>query len=267
MSTSRPSISVCLETVWTDRPVVDRIDRVGELGLDAVEFWSWRDKDLEAVRDRCARAGLDVLGMVGTDVPLTDPSAHDRAVEAVRESVEAAVDLGCRNLILTSGPAQASLPRDDQRDAVVSVLERVAEPAADAGVGLLLEPLNTAVDHPDSFLATTRTGLDIVESVGHPSVNLLYDVYHQQITEGDIIRTLRGALDRIGHVHVADVPGRHEPGTGELNYENVLAALVEAGYEGMVGCEFYPQAPPADALRTVADLGTTTPSHDRDAGR
>jgi hydroxypyruvate isomerase len=208
--------------------------------------------------------------MVGTDVPLTDPSAHDRAVEDVHESLEAAAAIDCRNLILTAGPSQAALSGADQRDAVVSVLERTAALASDAGVGLLLEPLNTTVDHPDSFLSTTMAGLDIVESVGHPSVELLYDVYHQQITEGDIIRTLRSSLDRVGHLHVADVPGRHEPGTGELNYHNILAAVVDAGYEKAVGCEFYPQAPAADALDSVTDLrasldGARTRAGDQDS--
>jgi len=116
------------------------------------------------------------------------------------------------------------------------------------------EPLNTRVDHPGYFLESADRGFEIVEAVGSSHVRLLYDIYHQQITEGNITQTLIDHLDLVGHVHVADVPGRHEPGTGELDYRNIFAALTEASYEGVVSCEFGPTSNPDIAVKEVVEL-------------
>jgi hydroxypyruvate isomerase len=145
------------------------------------------------------------------------------------------------------------LDRETQYENVVEVLSTVAPDAEEAGVTLALEPLNTAVDHPGYYLTSSAEGFDIVDDVDSPGVRLLYDVYHQQITEGNVIQTVTENVDRIGHVHVADVPGRHEPGTGELNYANVFSALDDAGYDGYVGCEFRPTGDPESAMDAVLD--------------
>ena len=118
----------------------------------------------------------------------------------------------------------------------------------------MVEPLNSAVDHPGYFLTSSYEGYDILEAVDSPNVKLLYDVYHQQITEGNVIQNVTDHIDLIGHVSVADVPGRHEPGTGELNYENVFSALDDAGYEGYVGLEFSPTGDSAEAIKDVRSL-------------
>jgi hydroxypyruvate isomerase len=137
---------------------------------------------------------------------------------------------------------------------VTGVESRVAPDAEEAGVTLVLEPLNTAVDHPGYYLTSTAEGIEIVEEVGSPSVQLLYDVYHQQITEGNVIDTITDHVEHIGHIHIADVPGRHEPGTGELNYANVFDAIDDADYEGYVGCEFSPTGDPDAAMADVLEL-------------
>ena len=118
---------------------------------------------------------------------------------------------------------------------------------------LALEPLNTAVDHPGYFLTSSAEGFDIVDAVDSPNVKLLYDVYHQQITKGNIVQTVTENVERIGHVHLADVPKRHEPGTGELNYAHILSVLDDAGYDGYVGCEFSPVGSPEGAVAKVCD--------------
>jgi len=115
-------------------------------------------------------------------------------------------------------------------------------------VRLAVEPLNTLVDHVGYFLDSSEEGLRIVEEVASPAVGLLYDVYHMQIMEGNLIATIRRNVDAIYHVHIGDVPGRHEPGTGEINYANVLRALDEAGYDGWCGMEFSPSDSSAAAL-------------------
>ncbi|WP_246999753.1 hydroxypyruvate isomerase family protein [Halosolutus gelatinilyticus] len=245
--------SICLEMVYDDEPFRDRIHRAAAAGVGAVEFWDWRGKDLDAIETAAAESDVEIVGCVAGGV-LTDPGAADDAVETIRESIETASGLGIPTLIATTGPDQDGLDRPQQRENVVDVLSRVAADAEAADVAIALEPLNTDVDHPRNYLSTSEEGFEIVDAVGSPAVTLLYDVYHQQITEGDVIRTITENVDRIGHVHVADVPGRHEPGTGELNYENVFRAIDDAGYDGFVGCEFSPTGDPDAAIAAVLEL-------------
>ncbi len=137
---------------------------------------------------------------------------------------------------------------------MVACLKTAAPLAEEAGVTLVLEPLNILVDHPGYFLTSSREGFEIVEQVGSPAVKLLYDIYHQQVTEGNLIATITSHIDLIGHFHAADVPGRHEPGTGEINYANVLAAIDEAGYEGFIGLEYAPTVATAESLQAVLSM-------------
>lgn len=246
-------LSVCIEMVYDDEPFADRVGRAADAGADAVEFWDWRARDVGELAAAAERAGVDVAGCTAGGT-LTDPEGVDAAAATIRESIGTAAEYGIGTLIVTTGPERAGLDRATQRDAVVETLSRVAPDAEAAGVTLALEPLNTAVDHPENFLATSDEGFGIVDRVGSPGVGLLYDVYHQQITEGNLTETLTGRVDDVVHVHVADVPGRHEPGTGEVNYANVLAALDDAGYDGCVGCEFSPTGDPDVAVAGVRDL-------------
>ena len=156
-------------------------------------------------------------------------------------------------LIATTGPDHEAVDRQTQHDTIVDVLSRVAPKAEDAGVTIALEPLNTSVDHPGYYLTSTAEAVRIVDEVGSLNVNVLYDVYHQQITESNLIATVREHVDAIGHVHVVDVQGRHQPGTGGINYANVFDALDGAGYDGYVGCEFSPIGSPNDAIDAVFD--------------
>jgi hydroxypyruvate isomerase len=246
-------LSVCVEMVYDDEPFHDRIHRAAAADVDAVEFWDWREKDLDAVESAADEAGVEIVGCVAGG-ELTDPEAADDTVETIRESIETAADLGIPTLIATTGPDQDGLDRQTQHDTIVDVLSRVAPDAEDAGVTIALEPLNTVVDHPGYYLTTSEEGFEIVDAVGSPNVTLLYDVYHQQITEGNVIQTISEHVEDIGHIHVADVPGRHEPGTGELNYANVFGAIDAAGYDGYVGCEFSPTGDPDEAMAGVLEI-------------
>ncbi|MEF8853861.1 MAG: TIM barrel protein [Haloarculaceae archaeon] len=244
--------SVCLEMVLNDEPFHERVARAANLGADGVEFWGWREKDLDAIRAATAAHDVPIVGCTAGGT-LTDPDWVDEAAGTVRESIRVAAELNCRNLIVTTGSEQDGFDRSTQHDAVVDVLSAVTPDAEAAEVTLVLEPLNTAVDHPGYYLTSSSEGFEIVDEVGSERVRLLYDVYHQQITEGNIIQTVTENVDRIGHIHVADVPGRHEPGTGELNYPHIVSAIEDAGYDGYVGCEFSPLGSPEDAMARVLD--------------
>ena len=146
------------------------------------------------------------------------------------------------------------MDRAAQHRAIVEKLKAGAPLLEDAGVTAVVEPLNILVDHAGYYLSTSAEGLELVDEVGSPNVRLLFDIYHQQITEGNVTQNLVRDIDRIGHIHVADVPGRHEPGSGELNYAYIFKAIQGAGYRGFVGLEYVPQADSTDSLKQTLSL-------------
>jgi len=242
--------SVCIEMIFTEYPFLERIDKAAELGFDAVEFWNWDDKDLPAIKAAVGRAGLGIASfqsnLGGT---LIQPDQRESFVAGIKRSLGKAQEMGAPALFLLTDELGEDrsvrfqfpeLSAEDKYQSVFDGLKALAPLAEEAGVTLVLEPLNVYVDHPGYFLNRSSVGLDLVHAVGSPHIKLLYDIYHMQVMEGNIIDTLIRNLDMVGHVHVADVPGRHEPGTGELNYANVFRALREAGYDGYVGFEFEP---------------------------
>ena len=185
---------------------------------------------------------------------LTEPATHAEFLEGVRDSCALANRLGAGVLIVLAGNERSGIPRAQQRQHVIEALRQAAPLAEAAGVTLALEPLNTRVNHAGYFLTSAAEGFAIIRAVGSERVRLLYDVYHQQISEGFLIETITANIAQIGHIHVADVPGRHEPGTGEINYANVLRAIDESGYAGYIGLEFVPQAGTDAALAAVQRL-------------
>jgi hydroxypyruvate isomerase len=171
--------------------------------------------------------------------------------------------MGVRALFLLTdelGPDRAvahqfpDLPEATKRQSVLEGLKALSPLAEKAGVTLYMEPLNTLVDHRGYWLNRSSAGLELVREVNSPNIRLLYDIYHMQVMEGNLIRTLTDNLDAIGHIHVADVPGRHEPGTGEINFSRVFSALREAGYTGFVGMEFDPTIPSEKAAAEALAL-------------
>jgi hydroxypyruvate isomerase len=229
--------------------IAEAVGTAAGLGVDAVEFFDWESADLGAVRRAADDHGVEVAGILAAgagsniddrDAPAAvDPYERETAVDDIERSLAAAETVGADCLIVTVGPDQGGFARDTQRRALERVLADVAPAAEDAGVTVVVEPLNTVVDHPGYFLESSREAIDITSSVGSDRVKVLFDAYHQQITEGDVIRSLTENLDQVGHVHVADNPGRTEPGSGEMAYANVFDALDEAGYDGYVGLEFF----------------------------
>ena len=156
--------------------------------------------------------------------------------------------------MVTVGPERDDLPPGAEHRAGVNALRDAAPAAEAAGIDLVVEPLNNPVDHPGYYLDSSYEAYEIVDAVDSPAVSVLFDVYHQQITEGNVIQNLTEHVEFVGYVHVADVPGRHEPGTGELNYARVFEALDDAGYDGYVGLEYSPSTDAAEAVERVLEL-------------
>ncbi|MHC4789254.1 MAG: hydroxypyruvate isomerase family protein [Planctomycetota bacterium] len=253
------NLSVCIEMLFKEVDFDQRPAEVARAGFAGIEFWGRQDKDLAALRAACKQAGVVVasFGALGGHA-LVEAQSADELRDTIRADAEAAHLLGAETLFVTVGDEVDGTSRAEHIDNIVANLSAVVPLVEDEGLRLAVEPLNTLVDHVGYFLDSSTEARRIVEEVASPAVGMLYDVYHMQIMEGNLIETIRANLDIIYHVHVGDVPGRQEPGTGEINYANVLGALEEAGYEGWCGMEFRPSESSAAALeRTRQVCGLT----------
>lgn len=233
-------LAVCAEMVFTDLPILDRVRRIHELGF-ATEIWSWHDKDLAAL----AGTGATFTSMTGyLHGDLIDPATCDEVVRTAQRSIAAAEALGVTRLNLHTAElvdGRAARPRQRSTGQMwltaARTLERLGELGAASGVTFCVENLNTIVDHPGVPLARAKDTLALVEGVGHPNVKMMLDLYHAQIGEGNLIDLIRRCKDAIGEIQVADVPGRREPGTGEISYPAIADALRDIGFHGTVGME------------------------------
>ena len=243
--------SACIEWLFaTEEPdVANRVRAAKAAGLDAVEFWRFSNKDRDAIKQALDETGLTLAGILCEPIaPLTNPESHQGFLEGVRTSLAAALQLGAKVIIAQAGDNQAGVARAAQHAAIVKVLKEAAKLLEGSGVVLALEPLNDRVDHPGYYLTSTEEGLDIVDEVGRPEVKLLYDIYHAAVM-GEAIEVLAGRLDRVVHVHLADTPGRGEPGSGRMDYTERLEWLAAHGYDGLIGLEYKPSGPTVETLR------------------
>jgi hydroxypyruvate isomerase len=236
------NLAVCAEMVFLDLPFEERVRRIAESGFQ-VEIWNWTRHDIDAL----VGTGAEFSSMVGhTAGSLLDEDGAKALLRGAEESLAVAERLGCRRLLVfgtelgpdgcrcalsTKSPARCGSTR--------KTLSCLAELGERAGVTFCLENLNTALDHPGAPFARADDTLALVDAVARPGLRMMLDLYHAQIGEGNLIQLLKRADSLIGEVQVADVPGRCEPGTGEINFATIAAALKEMGYRGTVGLEAY----------------------------
>ncbi|MGG1516900.1 TIM barrel protein [Paenibacillus oryzisoli] len=230
------------------RTTRENIRLVREAGYTSFEFWSWWNEDLDEVEQVMKESGMTLGSTCTKMVSLTDRSQRENYLAGLRESINVANRLNCKYLISQTGSELAGVSRAEQAASLIEGLQAAAAILEGTDITLVIEPLNTRVDHKGYFLARSDEAFEIIRQVGSPQVKVLFDVYHQQITEGDVIRNFTANIADIGYFHIADNPGRHEIGTGEINYDNVLKAIHETGYTGFVGLEYMPKA---DAVQTL----------------
>ena len=251
------NLSVCIEMFWRNLPIEERIRRVKAVGYQAFEFWGWQNKELDKIRVAKQETDLTVAAFcTEPNFCLVDRADDQAVVDGVVESAAVAHSLGCQTLIVTTGNVLADETFEITRRRVVRKLKRMAQAAADYGVVLVLEPLNPIVDHPGYWLTKMSVAVDIVQEVDSPALKILDDLYHQQVTEGNLIANLTLYAPWIGHFHVAGVPGRHELVGGELDYRNIFAAISQTGYTGYVGLELSPVGDDEAALKQALSLNT-----------
>lgn len=244
-------LSVCVDAVYNGRDFRESVNELKELGYDTIEFWSWWQKDVDAVADAVAEAGVSIATFCTKFVSLVDPALRSTYIEGLTESIAVAKRLNCTKLISQVGQALEGLSREAQTQSLIEGLRACLPLLVKEGVTLLIEPLNTRVNHQGYFLASSEEAFHIVKQVGSPYVKVLFDIYHQQITEGNVIANIRENIAWIGHFHAAGNPGRHELDNGELNYEQIFQAIDEAGFTGHMGLEYFPVEEPQVGLRKL----------------
>jgi hydroxypyruvate isomerase len=229
--------------IWFgDVEFLDRVRMAADFGYPAIEFWPWRGKDLAALGKLCAELKLEIAQFTawGFEPGMNDPKNHPQVEQEIAESCKAANDLGCKLMTVVGGNDQPGMTQAQMHENIVVALKRVAPIAEQHGVTLILEPMNIRVDHKGHCLYGSEAGVKICRAVNSKFVKLNWDLYHCQLAEGDLCGHLKDGFDQLAYAQVADTPGRHEPGTGEVNYARVLKQLHDLGYRGYVGLECWP---------------------------
>jgi hydroxypyruvate isomerase len=241
--------------LFPELPFKKRPGEVASLGFTAIEFGFPSHADLDALRVAREELGLRIV-LFNQDVPvwdranrgyLVDPTRRDEFWYTLDEALQIAGRLSVMKIMLPSGVELVDLPRQEQRDCMLENLQYAAPLADDAGVVLTIEALNP-VDNPGIFLTTSREGIEIVKLIDHPNVRFQFDTYHIQMIEGDLVQKFTENSEWIGHIQFADFPGRHEPGTGELDFDHLISAIQKSGYQGYIGLEYIPHASGGAAL-------------------
>ena len=238
---------VNVSILFKEVPFLERFARAAEAGFSAAEFWWPSGEDLDEVEGAVKGAGVELalFNFDAGDMPggdrglLSDPKRVEQFRSNVPVALELARSLDCRRLNALVGHRLEDASRDEQLELARENVAWAAGEAAEQGAEVMIEAVNTFENGP-YLLYTTEAAAAFVQSVGRPNVRLQYDFYHMQRMEGNLVANLRKHIGSIGHVQVADSPGRGEPGTGEINYPYVLSQLEELGYAGFVGLEYNP---------------------------
>lgn len=248
--------SVMLWTILRDRPFQERIEKVAEAGYGAVElvneYTQWSPENFRQAKAKLRELHVVVDAMAGVWTGIADPQARDKFLADLHTLVPVAEQLECPAIIVLSGNRVEGLSRDAHHQSCIEGLKRAADVAGKHGLTLLLENIDQE-ENPKYYLTSVAEGLEITRGVNHPRVKFLYDFYHEQISEGNLIEKVEKNLDQIGLFHVADVPGRHEPGTGEINYASIYRKLAQLKYTGYVAMEFEPTGDPVASLRAARE--------------
>jgi len=248
--------SVMLWTILRDRPFDERVEKVSEAGYHAVElvdeYTKWSAEDLRRATAKLRSLGIVVDAMAGVWTGIANPQAREKFLADLNALVPIAAQLECPAIIVLSGDRVEGLSREVHHESCIEGLKRAADLADKHDLTLLLENIDQE-ENPKYYLTSVAEGLEITRAVNHPRVKFLYDFYHEQISEGNLIKKLDQNLDQIGLFHVADVPGRHEPGTGEINYASIYRKLARSNYRGYVAMEFEPTADPVTSLRAARE--------------
>lgn len=245
------NFAACIEWMFTEghASLAERIVAAHAAGVTGVEFHLWREKPLDAIEQALDATGVRLRSFcIEPRCSIVDPADHANVLAAVADAIPVALRFKGAGMVLASGFTRPDVPTEEQFDAAVSVLKQAAAMAHAAGTVLWLEPVYMVLHGQRMFVDTIGRGLDLVAAVDSPGLRLLADVFHSAQTQEDFGAAVAGRMHLVAHVQVADTNGRHEPGTGTIDWPAVMAVLGKEGYEGELGLEYFPSVPDGESL-------------------
>jgi hydroxypyruvate isomerase len=244
--------SVCIDAVYEGQSSTRAIEQVAQVGIGAFEFWGWWDKDLDQIAAARDKFGMQISACCTKFISLVNPETRTDYLTGLEASIDAVKRLNCSTLISQVGDALDGVSRDDQHACLVQGLKEAAPMLEAAEVTLVIEPLNELIDHAGYYLVRSDEAFQIVDEVASDRVKVVFDIYHQQISEGQLIANITANIDKIGHFHAAGNPGRNELTSGELHYPSIFQAIGETKFDGFVGLEYWPKQDISAGLKEVA---------------
>jgi hydroxypyruvate isomerase len=258
-------LSVMLWTVFTKLPFEERLEKVAQAGYKNVElvgeYEHWSEDDFKRANSKRNELGITFDTTAGLKHGVGNPKDREALLADVRHELPIMEKIDCPAVIIMSGDVVPGMPREVQHQSCIDGLKRAAKLLEGKKINgqpvrLLLENID-AEENPKYYLTSVAEGFEIIRAVDHPQVQLLYDFFHEQIAEGNLIEKLEKNIQYTGLVHIADVPGRHEPGTGEINYVNIYRKLAQLKYNRIVAMEFIPIDDPVAELRHARQMALT----------
>lgn len=251
-----PQFSVMMWTLRDRGSFEENLEPVAQAGYHHVElvneYKKWSEEDSRRILARMQALGISVDAMAGMTAGFADPSGGDAFLAELKGLIPVAQRLQSGQIILLSGKRIEGVSPQDQHAASIATLKRAAELLRAAGIVGVIEPIDR-LENPSIYLDGVNEAFEIVRAAGSPNIKVLYDLYHEQREFGNLIEKLEKNIGEVGLIHVADVPGRHEPGTGEVNYGNIYRKLAQLNYKGVIAMEFYPTGDVVETLRRARE--------------
>lgn len=247
-------ISINLDFVYDGVDYREAMKEIKEIGFDAVEVCFMKGKSIEDLIEVQKETGLDVEVMLSEFVNLTDASKEAEFIEAINRKIVEAKSLNCNKIIIAVGDDIETITHEEQLDNILHGIEDMLPLFEEADMLMLIEPINNRVDHMGCGLWSSKEAFSIAKKIDSPHVKVLFDIYHMQVMEGDVTRTMIDNLEWIGHIHCAGNPGRNELFIGELNYPEIIRYVKNAGYNDSVGIEYTPTISTKEGLQRIREM-------------
>lgn len=251
--------SICIEPIFEKVTFEDRVKLIHDIGFKTIEFWDPASKNLDKLKEECKKYNISI-SVCTVNNPWGDKRLNAETkyfIQNFEETIPLLKKINCNKVIVLAGELEKSKTPEEQKARIVFNLKEAAKIAESENIDIVVEALNSYVDHRDYFLNSSKMGFEIIKKVNHERVKLLYDIYHMQIMEGNIISNVRNNIELISHFHSAGVPDRHELYSGELNYNNIIAAIESTGYKQYFGLEYWPSMENKESLLKTKEYLST----------
>jgi hydroxypyruvate isomerase len=245
--------SLCIDAVFGNLSFEQACQETVKANISTIEFWSWWDKDLTDLQTAVNRYDLSISCCCTRFISLVDSNQRAAYLQGLSDSIIVAKRLNIDTLISQVGDFINGVPREKQKQSLIDGLSAAVPLLESSGITLVVEPLNELVDHQGYYLVKSAEAFDIIKQISSPNIKVLFDIYHQQISEGNVINNILSNIEHIGHFHAAGNPGRNELQYGEINYSQVFSAIKQSEFKGYVGLEYWPKTDdPILSLQEVA---------------